>query len=564
MLKFQKNKKIIIILLMSIITILVINFVVSNIIKNKITLLLLDNYSKYYTVNIEKVSFKLIERSLTINNVFFTPKSESIDKLDKGKIPKKSLEKISFSSIELDGIYLLGILFNNNIKINQLQLNDALIQKFKNDKIKTLKKEKKNSFDIDSIYLKKLNGFELDRIKVNNLVYQITDLSSGKIVFQNSPLNFNITGFKLEKFDEHYFKLKPVNNQFEISKIKIDFPDKKYTFSIEKISVNFENDIVNIKNVSYNPLINRVDLANSYQFNTDIFNLKIKELNLYNYDFSKTIENEGVFIDSISITSLDLSIYKDKRKPFDLNKRPKLPHLALKQMKMPLIIHKIKINKSKWKYEEQLKDKNLLMKVMINDINANISNITSIKSFRENPLMLNLNGKFMGHAKLHLSLNLPLKNNQNKFYFNGSIGSSKFKLFDSAIYPTLGLKILNGNIDKLTFDASADNFSSNGKMTFLYHDLEAEVFKSHSMDENKFLSWTVNTILHKSNPGHNKKVREAVMQYDRVIYKGLGNYIWKTLQSGIVNTIIPRGKTTDKLNAKKKRKEKRKQRKNKN
>ena len=76
----------------------------------------------------------------------------------------------------------------------------------------------------------------------------------------------------------------------------------------------------------------------------------------------------------------------------------------------------------------------------------------------------------------------------------------------------------------------------------LYHDLEAKVFKSHSLEKNKFLSWTVNTLIHKSNPKHKKQAREVIMDFERNKDKGLGNFIWKTLETGLVNTIAPGGK----------------------
>ena len=79
-------------------------------------------------------------------------------------------------------------------------------------------------------------------------------------------------------------------------------------------------------------------------------------------------------------------------------------------------------------------------------------------------------------------------------------------------------------------------------MTMLYQNLEAKVFKAHSLEKNKFLSWSVNAIIKKSNPHKNKKARIVVMEFERDKYKGLGNYIWKTILSGITNSIAPGGK----------------------
>lgn len=91
----------------------------------------------------------------------------------------------------------------------------------------------------------------------------------------------------------------------------------------------------------------------------------------------------------------------------------------------------------------------------------------------------------------------------------------------------------------------------------LYHGLETNILKSES-DKRKslFKSWGVNKIVHKGNPGKNNKVREVIMSFDRVEYKGLGNYLWKIIQSGLVNTIAPIGKKTDEYKEQQKREKK--------
>ena len=82
----------------------------------------------------------------------------------------------------------------------------------------------------------------------------------------------------------------------------------------------------------------------------------------------------------------------------------------------------------------------------LDDINAQITNITSIKEFREQPMKVVLSTQLMNRALLQANMTFPLKDNQTTFYFNGSLGATKFKYFDEAIFPVLGLKILSLNI----------------------------------------------------------------------------------------------------------------------
>jgi len=283
---------------------------------------------------------------------------------------------------------------------------------------------------------------------------------------------------------------------------------------------------------------------------------------MHGFNWRKAFEGNGYFIDSINISGFLVDIYKDKRKPFNEQKRPKFLYDRLKQMKTPLRIQRISTENSGLSYEEHLENKDLHLKVNMSDMSLQLDNVTSIRTFRQEPLRIESRSKLMGKADLRVHLVLPLKDNESTFYFAGTLGPSRMKYYDSAIIPALGLKVLNGDIDSMTFEAQANHQSSSGNMTLLYHDMEAEVFKLGDRDTEKsgFLSWSVNQLIHRSNPGNNGKVRVAAMQTDRVEYKGMGNYIWKTLQSGIVNTVAPFGTSPDKAAKKEERRDRKEER----
>jgi hypothetical protein len=129
----------------------------------------------------------------------------------------------------------------------------------------------------------------------------------------------------------------------------------------------------------------------------------------------------------------------------------------------------------------------------------------------------------------------------------------------------MGLKFENGQLDNINFSGSASPRFSKGKMTMLYNDLEADLSKKDFENKNKFLSWLANAVLYTSNPGKNTEIRIVQMEFERVPYKGFGNLMWKTLQSGIMHTVLPTGKTiqseetdNDKKDERRKRKERKK------
>ena len=95
------------------------------------------------------------------------------------------------------------------------------------------------------------------------------------------------------------------------------------------------------------------------------------------------------------------------------------------------------------------------------------------------------------------------------------------------------------------------------RVTMQYSNLKTEVSRLKSEQKSGFLSWSVNQVVHRSNPGVTGKLRVAIMDFERTPYKGLGNYMWKTIESGIINTVSPVGLTVEKVDARKKRQLKR-------
>jgi len=551
--KYLVKSIIVIFVLLAII--LLSNIFISNLVENKITALLLKNNSDYYTTTVKNVRFNILDRSITVNDLILNPTDLSISILKQSDSIAKDLQKISLSSIELNGIHLYNTIVKKEVEVNELELNDLLIQKLKNSKSKKIS-QKKKSISLDSIFIEEINGFKINKIELNDISYLIIDIQTNDTIFQHKPINLALDGFKLKNIGENYFKIEHIRDHFEINDIKVLIAKNKYILDIGAINFDFDKEIISFDEIRYKPMMDMIALANTFKYNDATLDIELEKLKIFNFDFRRAIKDKSIFIDSILIKGMALQIFKDKSKPWNENKIKKLPHLAIKQLEFPLLVKKIKIENSLLKLEEKFDKKDLLLKLSIDDINAQITHITSIEEYWEDPMKIDFKSKLMNKAPLYANMTFPLNDNQSIFYFNGTLGTTKFKYFDSAIFPVLGLKILKGNLQDLKFNASADNISSKGTMTMIYNDLEAEIFKSNSTEQNKILSWTVNQVVHNSNPNKHKnsKIRVAEMHYNRINYEGFGSYLWRTLQSGITNTIAPGGKTIGKVQAKKNKK----------
>ncbi len=520
---------------------------ISNFVEDRIAELINNNKSVRYTANVSNVRFKLLNRSITLSNIFIGLRSDtSLDSLSPNT-ENDSIEKITIASVKLYDIHYLDYLRGKYIRFGKIDINDVFIKKTnKKDGNTQNSKQDNHSIDLDSIYIEGISGFEINRFNFNNIHYTVVDSISYKPIFQHKSASFNLDGFQLKKVHDQIFKIELIDNIYKINDIELSVSNENYNLDIEEFNLNTKTFDIQIKGLKLEPFKGKIALANTVKYNDPVLNFDVELIQLYHFDLARLLKKQDIFIDSLLISKGLFEFYKDKRKPFNEKVVKKLPQQLLKEMKTPIFIDNIALDDCLLIAENQFSNKGMKMKLSINSVYGKLKNITNIKEYTNIPMTLNASAKLMNQGHMNINFVIPLNDDKNTFYFDGSLGSSKFSYYDKIIYPVLGLKILKGNLDHLTFKAKANNYSGSGTMKMLYHDLDALVYKKETHDRNKFLSWALAQVLHNSNPIKNKEVRIAKMYHKHEKFMGFGGYLWKILQSGIVNTLSPLGNKTSK------------------
>jgi len=565
-------KKLILILIALLVILLILAAIfVPRLVENKLKDAILNNNSSEYKNSVGEVDFDLLTRTVSVKDLKVVPTDKAISDLKIRTEGKKAIFEIALGDISVKNIKFIELIRNKKVLINEISFDDLAIRVLKNDKVKSPEKEDGKLFHPDSIVLKNLNGIEIRQISVRNLRYQVEDAINSNTLFKLDSLNFQLDGFIVKKKDDKYFELRSLSENFILENIKMRMPDKDMVISLAALKINFFKKSLEIDSFQMKPTISKVAMAAKFKYNKAITELSVKKLALVDFNFRKAIGHQGIYIDSISVDGLRVEMYKDKRKPYDMSLYKVLPHISLKKTNAIIDIKKVHVSNSYLLYEQRNPDSKLLMKVFLAKINADFYNISSLVERRKNPMQGRLSTSFMGRAPLNVHFKFNLDDKNNNFSFAGTLGATPFKYFDEILFPLAGLKVFAGQLDKLTFEATANEYQSHGTMTMLYHDLEATVYKKGNVDEEaKILSLLINTVVHKSNPDK-KGIRTVPMKYEHLPYTSIATYMVKTLLTGIAYTLSPEGmhmkekfeNRQEKKEIKQKKKEEKKDKKNK-
>lgn len=528
--------------------VIIINLIIGNIIENKIKNSLSSKERINYIIELRNVNANILTGNINLKDLKITPDSSFIEKLINGESDQSTAVYAMIPTFRLAGIGLYKALTSKNIDIRKILFKKAELKIYlgKNPKNKTEAGDKK--MNADSIFIKGLNGIDIGSIEFSKCKLEVFDLVNDIQIMQSEDLELEIDGIQLKELEgqNNYFKIDVDHLSVEILKERINMPNGNYYMTFDRLYLNLADSLVELEGFIYKPTYeDKYELTKKIEYTSEIFDVTLQKLCIKGIDFRR-IKSEGSFYaDSILAQDLDLKILMDKRLPFNEGKRPKLPHQALKHMRLPLYINKIDIKNSKLIYQEKYEGSEELMTAILADLNIQIHFVTSIKDSINTgkSMTVILNSNFMEKTPLSVNFDFPLYHKADTFYFSGHLASAKMSEFNKASSPAMGVKFTSGDLKEIDFSGSANDRYSKGNMTMLYSNLEAEVAKKDTeKDKNKFLSWVANTVVHTSNPGSNNKLRTATMEFERVPYKGFGNFVWKTLQSGIVATVTPTGK----------------------
>ena len=167
---------------------------------------------------------------------------------------------------------------------------------------------------------------------------------------------------------------------------------------------------------------------------------------------------------------------------------------------------------------------------------------TNMKSSARKIPDFNLNGTatIMDSCKIMTNMNFQMNDPENLFTVNGSLSPFNMRILNPVLEPLASVSIRSGKVDRFNFTFSADKTSAIGHLFFGYDDLKISVLetKNGNIKEAKFASFLANSILLRSkNPRGNEILLPEKINIQRDQKHSVLNYLWKSVFSGVRNTL---------------------------
>lgn len=497
--------------------ILSINIILNVWIGIKLKNVLSDNLYPQHTINYDKVSISLLDRSFYIDEISIESKNE------KDKASSRIIAKIN--ALEISQIEMKKLLFTKNFAANTITFNSPDLTFYPNDTKTKAQEEKQINFN---------KTIDIKTLVVKNGSVKKVDFNSKKVGLELFNTDLKIENININKETLH----STIPFLFDNYTVNCDsiyyHQDEFYDFKSNKITVT--KNSFSAKDVKMIPLYSRKNFVKRIPFERDLYtvicpNLEIKNMNWGFKDSVFFFSSKNTLLDNVSA-----NIYRSKMPNDNLSKK-NLYNKMLRELKFNLAIDTLQIKNSLLVYEEEISFEKGSGKLVFENFNLNATKIESgLGKKNTEDMKIKVNCNFMKTSPLAIDWSLNILDKTDGFRIKGSILNFDVEKINQFTLPYINVKV-DGIFDKIFFDFTGNDVSSMGKFAMEYDDLKVTIFKNGTAErkKNKFLTAVGNLFVKKDSK---EKLKNANVKLDRIPEKSFYNFLWLNLAEGLKKILI--------------------------
>jgi hypothetical protein len=489
------------------------------------------NRGSNHSVEIGEVSISIITPGIEFENIIVQSKEG---------LPGKQFVNGEIASLNFKGINFFKAVLKKQIEISEVIISNSIIS----DSILF-------SEEITSPMITPYS-FQIGKLQLDNTNLMISRMNADSNINTYVVTNAKLTFYDFQAAKHDTLTLKMIKQfDLEAEQITTVFPDSLYTVKAEGISYSSGSNIFKANTINLNPNYERYAFASLHPFQTDCIEAQVRNVSVHNFSATSFIETGNLKLSYVEIETMDLKVFRDKRKPFHHINKKTFQELVY-SFPGTLHVDSVGVINGKVVYTEHAPGANEQGYISFSNINAKIYNISNDTVYKTQTAYTELKGEtyLMGKGKMDLHLKAEIFEPNNTFTLTGTLSSMDGRALNPMLEKNAFIFLTSGNIDALDFNFSANNAKATGIMTMRYHEFDIAMKNKNTDDttafKERFISFIGNKIMYDANPEKGEPVRTGTIDYNRDPEKFLFNYCFKAILTGMKSTLAKRQKKKEK------------------
>lgn len=460
--------------------------------------------------------------------------STTTGQLLNAKVPTVRLEGFAYPKLS-DDTLLISHLWLLNPSLNMLQPGIKSNNKKQEAKAEKLENKLLGLVRIDSIsvvdgafIMRKLTEQDTSRLELNSIYVKAAGFHYDSVQQQNK-----------ERI------LYTDNLEVGLKNYKAFLSGGYYEIEAKEIGLSTARQQLWADSLRITPALDRDGFAMQKGVEVDQFTFRNKRILVDQLDIRKLIHEKTIEADKLSIDGFNLYIYRDKRQPYPVKKRPLMPQDALRNSNWNILIRETELKDGYLAYAEQVKGAREEGFIDLTNLYMHADTISNYPNILDSGYVTNISTNFdlMGKGHLKAFFEIPMGDTTNQHMFYGSLDQMELDNFNPLLEKTVFVSIRSGHVDRIEFKVIADADGAEGAMEFEYDNLRVALVNKKTGKPGGVLrqmaSSVANMFVHSSNTvnGKQESLRRGEIELERDEKRSVVNYWVKTLIEGFKDSI---------------------------
>ncbi|MFH5832909.1 DUF748 domain-containing protein [Halalkalibaculum sp. DA384] len=481
-----------------------------------------------YVLQMDDLHVNLLSRDVTVSGIILRPASPSDD--------SAHFAPTRVHAIHLDNVGLLPYLRNGMFRIEDISIDRPSIN---------LRGRVRRPDSTEKKWLTELSNHRLPPIQVQH--FGITDASIQLRHPADSSIETAVKQLDIQLDQVTLDSSTAANPPFiryrslhiSAQQLQSQTPENFYTFSLDSLYISSSDSSLTMNSLAVTPRYPRYTFAEHHGFETDRIDLEISRIDIVKPDLSTIFRNK-LQAQHVLVNGAKMEIFHDKRMPFPAKPHRPLPHQALDTLSTGIAIDTVSILDSWITYSEHQPEASRAGTITFGDLSASITGLANQASLRTSREAIELSAQtsIMDAAPLHLRATFPL-DQPNRHTLEGTLGKMEMDELNPVLEPLAFARITSGRIDSMRFAMELAPDSATGSVIMAYNGLNIQMLDREDIEtgaSNELLSLLANTLKIKSD-NDRLPLREGTVSFERDPQKSIFHYWWKSLLSGLRNSI---------------------------
>ncbi|GEM_PF-4930156 len=510
--------------------------------KHKLSEIISKDPNNLYTYSFTKLNIHLLEGSVELKGISIKPKANAFDSLARLASGMRYLIELNLAKIELENFAIKEFLLTGKMFIRSLAIEQPEFKYYFHPR----KKNTGKGIQLGSVFSDKFSEANIELLSVEGATIEVVDYTKSGPAFTIENLTIALTKAHIDSATlKQFTPITYTDIRAKAAGVRIAAM-KDFEINSDSLIFKIEKQTIEVNNFQVNPKYSQKNFARAFPVQKQWFALQLDKLVLSRINFPEFVHSGKVEVGHVAVIAPNIGLYKDKSKPMPPFRKKKLLASAIRAIPWSISVDSVSLTNGNITINETSALTGRDSHLTITALNALVLNFTndSMHTSANHFLTLTASARVMSEALTQLTMRFDLTSEADKFTATGHAGKVKASVFNPVLEPLMGVKVTNGTIYNLDFNFSAMDTLSTGTLDIEYEALKLQIMRTDTTAKKKsnkkgFVSLAANTVVKTNNLKTQGNYLQGIINTERVLEKDVWPFLWHSIQSGLVSTLVP-------------------------